>query len=84
MGVMLQEEITSTLTPANLFYLARECEKAGIISFAIDLYTEIFNKYPDTSEADESKIAIQSIADRYAAEGKMSLFISLLNRIKLT
>ena len=76
-------EIVSPSGPFKLLSMANEFERAGVISYAIDLYTKILDKYPDTFEAVASRLALFLIASRYEQEGKKELAISLIRKIRL-
>lgn len=76
-----RNEVISPSGPFRLLSLANEFEKAGVTSYAIDLYTKILDKYPDTFEAVASRLALFLIASRYESEGKKEPAISLIRKI---
>ena len=63
-------EVTSSSGPFKLLCMANEFERAGVVSYAIDIYTKILDKYPGTFEAVASRLALFLIASRYECEGK--------------
>ena len=44
-------DITSTSDPFKLLNLANEFDRAGVLTYAIELYIKILDQYPDTLEA---------------------------------
>ena len=76
-------EVAYSSTPFKLLTMANEFEKAGVITYAVDLYAKILDKYPDTFEAVASKLTLFLIASRYECEGKKELAISLIRKINI-
>ena len=74
-------EMISFSDPFKLLSMATEFEKAGVITYAITLYTKVLDKYPDTFEAVAAKLALFLIAGRFESEGKKNMAISLVRRI---
>ncbi len=83
-GENFRNDVISSTGPFKLLSMANEFEKAGVVSYAIDLYTKILDKYPDTFEAVASKLALFLIASRYESEGKKESAISLIRKISKT
>ncbi len=79
-----RNEMVSSSTPFKLLSMANEFERAGVVLHAIDLYTKILDKYPETFEAVAAKLALFLIANRYECEGKKESAISLIRRISTT
>lgn len=74
-------DIISSPRPFKLLGIANEFERAGVVSYAIDLYMQILDKYPDTFEAVASRMALFLIASRYEQEGKTEPAIALVRKI---
>ncbi len=74
-------EITFPSGPFKLLNMANEFERAGVTTYAIDLYTKILDKFPGTFEAVAARLALFLIASRYETEGKKETAISLIRRI---
>lgn len=83
-GENVGNEVFSSPGPFKLLLMANEFEKAGVVSYAIDLYTKILDKYPETFEAVASKLALFLIASRYEREGRKESAISLIRKISKT
>lgn len=69
-------------SPFKLLSMAMEFEKAGVVSYAVDLYMKLLDKYPETFEAAASRLALFLIAGRYEQEGKTESAISIIREIK--
>lgn len=67
--------------PFKLLSMANEFEKAGILSYAVELYMKIIDAHPDTFEAVASKFALFLIASRYELEGRIEEAISIIRKI---
>ncbi len=68
-------------SPFKLLSMAMEFEKAGVVSYAVDLYMKLLDKYPETFEAVASRLALFLLAGRYEEEGKTESAISLIRKI---
>ena len=77
----LEEGAIASRGPCKFLSIAKEFEKAGVVSYAIDVYTKIIDKYPDTFEAVASRLALFLIASRYEENGEKELAISLMKRL---
>lgn len=80
-GENFRNEIISSSGPFKLLSMANEFERAGVLTYAVDLYIKILDKYPDTFEAVASRLALFLIASRYEEEGNKESAISLIRRI---
>ena len=76
-----EDEIITSPGPCKFLSIAKEFEKAGVVSYAIDVYTKIIDKYPDTFEAVASRLSLFLIANRYEENGKKELAIPLMRRL---
>ncbi len=77
----LEEGAITSRGPCKLLSMAGEFEKAGVVSYAIDVYTKIIDKYPDTFEAVASRLALFMIASRYEENGEKEPAIPLMKRL---
>ncbi len=76
-----EDEIIPSPDPCKFLSIAKEFEKAGVVSYAIDVYTKIIDEYPDTFEAVASRFALFLITSRYEENGEKELAISLMKRL---
>lgn len=76
-----QDDSIYSSSPFKLLSMANEFEKAGVVSYAIDLYMKLLDKYPETFEAVASRLALFLLAGRYEEEGKTESAISLIRKI---
>ncbi|MBI5193276.1 MAG: hypothetical protein HZA08_07535 [Nitrospirae bacterium] len=76
-----QNDIIYSSSPFKLLSMANEFEKAGVVSYAIDIYMKLLDKYPETFEAVASRLALFLLAGRYEEEGKTESAISLIRKI---
>ncbi|OGW57064.1 MAG: hypothetical protein A2Y48_09865 [Nitrospirae bacterium RIFCSPLOW2_12_42_9] len=74
-------EMTNFSAPFKLLSMANEFERAGVILYAVELYTKILDNYPDTFEAVASRLALFLIASRYENDGKKESAIAIIRRI---
>lgn len=74
-------EIITSPGPCKFLNIAKEFERSGVVSYAIDVYTKIIDKYPDTFEAVASKLALFLIANRYEENGEKEPAIALMRRL---
>jgi len=81
MPTEFKDEIITSPGPCKFLNIAKEFEKAGVVSYAIDVYTKIIDKYPDTFEAVASRFALFLIANRYDENGETELAITLMRRL---
>ena len=81
MPTEFKDEIITSPGPCKFLNIAKEFEKAGVVSYAIDVYTKIIDKYPDTFEAVASRFALFLIANRYEENGEKELAIPLMRRL---
>ncbi len=76
-----EDEIIPSPDPCKFLSIAKEFEKAGVVSYAIDVYTKIIDKYPDTFEAVASRFALFLIESRYEENGEKESAIPLMKKL---
>lgn len=77
-------EKEDTLTPmvlGRLMKVAKGFEDDGNIHQAIGLYTKILQEYPDSKEAEESRLALFNLAEKYLQEGSTYHALALYGKV---
>ncbi len=74
-------DITSTSDPFKLLNMANEFDRAGVLTYAVELYIKILDQYPDTMEAVAARLAVFLIAKGYENEGNKETAIALVRKV---
>ncbi len=74
-------EVLTPLILSRLINIARDFENHGNIHQAIGLYTKILQKYPDSREAEESRLALFNLAEKYLQEGNTYHALALYDKV---
>jgi len=79
-----KQEKEDTLHPlilSRLFKIARDFENQGNVHQAIGLYTKILQEYPDSKEAEESRLSLFNLAEKYLHEGNTYHALALYDKV---
>ncbi|HHT9119658.1 MAG TPA: tetratricopeptide repeat protein [Candidatus Hypogeohydataceae bacterium YC41] len=76
-----KEDTITPLVLSRLLKLARDFESQGNIHQAIGLYTKILQKYPDCKEAEEARLALFNLAEKYLQEGNTYHALAIYDKV---
>jgi TolA-binding protein len=76
-----KEETLTPLVLGRLLKVAMGFENQGNIHQAIGLYTKILQEYPDSKEAEEARLALFNLAEKYLQEGNTYHALALYDKV---
>ncbi|HLA37895.1 MAG TPA: tetratricopeptide repeat protein [Candidatus Brocadiales bacterium] len=76
-----REEVLTPLILGRLVKIARGFENQGNAHQAIGLYTKILQEYPDSKEAEESRLSLFNLAEKYLHEGNTYHALALYDKV---
>ncbi|MDO8137933.1 MAG: tetratricopeptide repeat protein [Candidatus Brocadiales bacterium] len=79
-----KQEKEDTLAPlilSRLVKIARDFENQGNVHQAIGLYTKILQEYPDSKEAEEARLSLFNLAEKYLHEGNTYHALALYDKV---